>query len=170
MLAGEPPHTGSTAQAIIAKALTEKVRPVRGARNAVPEHVDAALLKALATVPADRFATAAEFGEALTGVRVITPARVSTPPAGPREVSASSGRERAVSRWLPWIVAAAGIGGTVVAARAGWFQSTSSASAVRLDVVLPDSAPLAAEDEGGNRIAFSPDGFQIAYVAQVRAS
>ena len=171
MLAGEPPHTGSTAQAIIAKALSETVRPVRGVRNTVPEHVDAALLKALATVPADRFATAAEFGEALTGVRaVITPARVSTPPAGPREVSTSSGQQRALSRWLPWIVAAAGIGGTVMLARAGWFRSTSSASPMRLEVVLPDSAPLAAEDEGGNRIAFSPDGSQLAYVAQSRAS
>jgi dipeptidyl aminopeptidase/acylaminoacyl peptidase len=85
-------------------------------------------------------------------------------------VSASSGQQRAISRWLPWIVAAAGIGATVVAARAGWLQSTSFASPVRLDVVLPDSAPLAAEDEGGKRIAFSPDGSQIAYVAQAGAS
>ena len=171
MLAGDPPHTGSTAQAIIAKVLTENVRPLRGVRATVPEHLDAALLKALATVPADRFATAAEFGEALTGVRsVVTPAHANTLSAGPRTPSAWSGRNRVISRWLPWIVAAAGIGGTVVAARAGWLQSTPAKSPVRLDVVLPDSAPLAGELEAAHRIAISPDGSQLAYVAQVRGA
>src|ERR1041385_1493928 len=67
MLAGEPPHLGNTAQAIIARVLTDKPRPVRSSRSAVPEHVEAALDRALQKLPADRFATAREFAEALQG-------------------------------------------------------------------------------------------------------
>jgi eukaryotic-like serine/threonine-protein kinase len=67
MLTGEPPHIGNTAQAIIARVLTDKPRPVRSSRSAVPEHVDAAIDRALQKLPADRFATAREFAEALLG-------------------------------------------------------------------------------------------------------
>jgi len=67
MLAGEPPHIGNTAQAIIARVLTDRPRPVRNTRAAVPEHVEAALERALEKLPADRFATAHEFADALQG-------------------------------------------------------------------------------------------------------
>ncbi len=67
MLSGEPPHLGSTAQAIIARVLTDRPRPVRQSRPAVPEHVEAALERALEKLPADRFATAREFADALSG-------------------------------------------------------------------------------------------------------
>ncbi|HEV8355727.1 MAG TPA: protein kinase [Gemmatimonadales bacterium] len=67
MLTGEPPHIGNTAQAIIARLLTDKPRPVRSSRSAVPEHVEAAIDRALEKLPADRFATAREFAEALQG-------------------------------------------------------------------------------------------------------
>jgi serine/threonine protein kinase len=65
MLAGEPPHTGRTAQAIIARTVVEEPRRLRTVRPSVPTHVDAAVHKALAKLPADRFATAAAFAEAL---------------------------------------------------------------------------------------------------------
>jgi eukaryotic-like serine/threonine-protein kinase len=67
MLTGEPPHIGNTAQAIIARVLTDKPRPVRNSRSAVPEHVEAAIDRALEKLPADRYATAHEFAEALQG-------------------------------------------------------------------------------------------------------
>jgi serine/threonine-protein kinase len=67
MLTGEPPHIGNTSQAIIARVLTERPRPARTARPAVPEHVEAALEHALEKLPADRYATAREFAEALQG-------------------------------------------------------------------------------------------------------
>src|SRR5213595_4280660 len=69
MLTGDPPHTGSTAQAIIAKVLTDKPRSVRLSRDTVPRHVEAAVECALAKLPADRFATALEFIDALRGTR-----------------------------------------------------------------------------------------------------
>src|SRR5437773_3596144 len=58
MLTGDPPHTGSTAQAIIAKVITDKPRSLRLGRESVPPHVEAAVDCALAKLPADRFATA----------------------------------------------------------------------------------------------------------------
>ena len=67
MLAGEPPFTGPTAQAIIAKRINNPVPSVRTLRETVPESVDQALMSALAKAPADRFATAAEFAAALEG-------------------------------------------------------------------------------------------------------
>ncbi len=85
MLAGEPPHLGNTAQAIIARVLTDKPRPVRSSRSAVPEHVEAALDLALQKLPADRFATAREFAEALQGRgATLATTRVTAPgaPAG----------------------------------------------------------------------------------------
>ncbi len=65
LLAGEPPHTGRSTQAIIAKLLTEPPTPLRVLRNTVPEAVDRAVMKALAKVAPDRFATTAEFAKAL---------------------------------------------------------------------------------------------------------
>ena len=66
MLAGEPPYTGASAQALIAKRFTDPVPRVRRLRATVPVAVDQALLKALATAPADRFPSAGAFMEALT--------------------------------------------------------------------------------------------------------
>jgi eukaryotic-like serine/threonine-protein kinase len=66
MLAGEPPYTGASAQALIAKRFTDPVPRVRRLRATVPVAVEQALLKALAIAPADRFPTAAAFMEALT--------------------------------------------------------------------------------------------------------
>src|SRR3989441_9718679 len=65
MLAGEPPFTGPTAQAVIAKRLADPVPAVRRLRDAVPAGVERALMGALARVPADRFASAGAFAEAL---------------------------------------------------------------------------------------------------------
>src|SRR5213594_2585999 len=65
MLAGAPPFTGPTAQAIMARRLTDPVPPLRTVRETVPESVEQAIGKALAKVPADRFPTATQFAEAL---------------------------------------------------------------------------------------------------------
>jgi serine/threonine-protein kinase len=67
MLTGEPPHWGTTAQAIIAKLLTDEPRPVTALRRTVPEYVDSAIRCALEKLPADRWGTAREFGDALQG-------------------------------------------------------------------------------------------------------
>jgi eukaryotic-like serine/threonine-protein kinase len=64
-LAGEPPFSGPTMQAMAARRLSSEAPSVRQYRPAVPEPVDRAVRKALARVPADRFASAAELARAL---------------------------------------------------------------------------------------------------------
>jgi eukaryotic-like serine/threonine-protein kinase len=65
MLAGQPPFTGTSVQAIRARHMVDPVPSLRTVRSTVPEGVERAITRALAKVPADRFATAAEFAEAL---------------------------------------------------------------------------------------------------------
>ena len=82
MLAGEPPFTGATTQAIVSKMLSSEPPSVRRSRPAVPESVNAAIRRALSPVPADRFSTALEFARTLSGAERSTtgardrPARV----------------------------------------------------------------------------------------------
>ena len=65
MLAGEPPFTGPSAQAIIAKRFASAPPLLRTVRPQLPDTVDTTLARALALAPADRFSTAAEFAAAL---------------------------------------------------------------------------------------------------------
>src|SRR3989442_2394256 len=74
MLAGEPPYTGLSAQALIAKRLSEPVPHLRTLRD-VPGAVEEALTKALAKAPPDRFGTAGEFIAALSRVGSRKPSR-----------------------------------------------------------------------------------------------
>jgi len=155
MLTGEPPHTGANAQSIVAKLLTEPVRPVSVLRPAVPPFVDDALQVALQKLPADRYATVKEFADALrggTGTRTLTPA------------ARSSFRARA-SRWLPVAVAldvvlAAGI---VLA----WLRHAPEPPVSRQPVVLWHTAVTPALAPGAtfvaNQAAISPDGETIVY-------
>ena len=66
MLAGEPPFTGPTAQVVTARRLAGSVPSLHAVRDSVPRQIEQAIGKALAKLPADRFATAAEFADALT--------------------------------------------------------------------------------------------------------
>jgi serine/threonine-protein kinase len=77
MLTGEPPFTGATAQAVIAKRFISPIPRVRVTRD-VPETVDDALTRALARTPVDRFPTAVQFAEALRqGNGLATPAQAT---------------------------------------------------------------------------------------------
>ncbi len=73
MLAGVPPYTGPTAQAIIARRLTDPVPPLRTVRETVPVAVERAVMKALARVPADRFASVVAFAQALSEAAAVRP-------------------------------------------------------------------------------------------------
>jgi tetratricopeptide (TPR) repeat protein len=75
LLAGGPPFTGASAQAMAARHAVEPVPPLRVVRTTIPEGVEAAITKVLAKVPADRFATGAEFIAALEQGRTARPRR-----------------------------------------------------------------------------------------------
>jgi eukaryotic-like serine/threonine-protein kinase len=65
MLAGEPPFSGATPQAVLARHLIDPVPPLRTIRGTVPVHVESAILRGLAKVPSDRYPTAKAFKAAL---------------------------------------------------------------------------------------------------------
>ena len=72
MLVGEPPFRGSTLMAIIANRLNTPVPSARKQRELVPEAVDTAVRKAMATLPADRYASAAQFADALSPAATVS--------------------------------------------------------------------------------------------------
>lgn len=78
MLAGRPPFFGSSLEQTLALHATQEVSPLQRIRPDVPAAIDAAIAKALAKDPADRFATAAAFGEAIE-----PPTRVAELPPEP---------------------------------------------------------------------------------------
>src|SRR5512141_3259355 len=65
MLSGERPFSGATPQAVMAKRFSEMPKPLRAIRSAVPESVEKAVTKAMSTDASGRYATAAQFGQAL---------------------------------------------------------------------------------------------------------
>jgi serine/threonine-protein kinase len=75
MLAGEPPFTGPTPQAVLMRAMTETPRPLHLTRAAVPMALDTVIGRAMARTPADRFPSMAALAQALAPV-VITPTAV----------------------------------------------------------------------------------------------
>jgi serine/threonine-protein kinase len=79
MLAGEPPYTGTSVQAVLAKRLLEPVPHLRTVREEAPEAVERVLLRALAKVPADRFQSAGEFARALGPGASALAGAVATP-------------------------------------------------------------------------------------------
>ncbi len=126
MLAGQPPFTGPTAQSIFARHIMDPVPSLRTVRNTVTPAVEAAIAKALAKVPADRFETVAEFAEAL----LAAPAEGITVPVPGRSPLTPSRRR------LAWggaaLLLAAGIGA------AGWVLSRPAGS-----VIAPEASVMA---------------------------
>jgi len=156
MLSGAPPFTGPTAQAIVAKVLTGEPAPLRDDRKSIPAHVEAAVLQALERLPADRFATAAEFGVALAN-----PGFTGTHPG-----AAPPGRSPAMA-WLPWTLLLAVIG---VAAfdRLRPKPAPAPPPLQRFDLLLPEDAEWV--DESGSGLALSPDGTTLVYTGRDSSS
>ena len=159
MLAGDAPFLGSCVQAIVAKVLSEKPTPLHTLRDTVPEHIEAAVLTALAKLPADRFASAAEFASALGASPTVS----ST--SGARRAAPVS-RATRVLRVVPWLVTAAVsvLAAVVVVQRRApaSFMATSRQQVTLWKVPLP--LPL---DAGAQVIAheaaIAPDGSAIVY-------
>jgi len=93
MLAGDPPFTGPTPQAIVARMLTEPPASVIARRSTVPVAIEKALLTALQKLPADRFASTTAFSAALAASETGTVRHVSaaTPLVAPAVRSLASG-------------------------------------------------------------------------------
>jgi serine/threonine-protein kinase len=159
MLAGDPPHLGGTAQAVISKVLTERPRSIRISRASIPPQVDASVLRALEKIPADRFATAHDFADALLGRAIALPSDIVTP-ASVMGASPSQRRtRRPVTSVLPWALALAFAG----AALTVWARSRSQAAppTTRFVLNMPTRQPFAIVN--GIPAVLSPDGRAIVY-------
>jgi len=146
LLAGEPPVTGPTVQAMIAKLLTQHPVSIRVARDTVPPGLDEAVMRALARTPADRYASAGDFAAALD--ESLAPSPASAPPSPPTR------RRRA----LPVALASLSV---VVLAVVVWRLWPSPPSVP----VLGRSEQLTAEHGLEIQPAISPDGRFVAYSA-----
>src|SRR4051812_24072241 len=137
MLAGEPPYTGPTAHAVIAKRFIEPI-PRLGTVRSVPPALEAAVTRALSKAPADRFATATAFATALT--------------AAPMRARFPRMRIQGVA-----LIALGLLGG----AAAWWYatQQRGTASGSSQVNIVPFTSAAGPKLQP----AFSPDGKQIAY-------
>ena len=144
MLAGEPPYTGKTPQAIIAKRLHDPLPSLRTVRE-VPPALEAAVNRALARTPADRFPSTAAFAEALS--------RAEPVPVGPP----APARKRLGRAWVivPLaLIAAVALG--LLLLRAFRPASAESRGALR-------QRQQTFIGQAGDP-AISPDGTSLAYV------
>jgi len=146
MLTGNPPHTGASAQQIIMKIVTEEAAPVTRVRKTVPPNVAAALAQALERLPADRFATAADFSAALAD-RSYTTAAVAAQGA-----VAGDGRWKRIAAGVGLLAAALG-----VVAAVGWMRGGSPGQVHRFFVTMDQSLPNFANP------LLSPDGSRLIY-------
>ena len=154
MLVGDPPFTGSTVQAIVAKVMTERPARIVTQRDRVPAHVEAAVLRALEKLPADRWASVHEFADAL---RDSTLAVVSPPSA----VSPSTGPPVHRSTGLPILAVALLLTGAAI----GWLSSRLGSRAPTPQVLVTSILPPVGGNFGEQQsLALSPDGRKLAFV------
>jgi eukaryotic-like serine/threonine-protein kinase len=153
MLTGEPPFSGPSARAVIAKVMTVEPEPVTTLRRSVPANVAAAVMTALQKVPADRFASAADFAAALNNPLYVPP-------------SVASDRAVRAARGLPSIRETAGlvvIGLLAIVAAVGWLRGGSSTNgavvAARFEIAVPDSIY-------SPNVTLSPDGKRLLWSTQ----
>ena len=155
MLAGEPPFTGPTVQAIVAKVLSTEPAPITSLRKAVPANVAAAVHAAIEKLPADRCESAKAFADALLDTRVGFSTTVNT-----ANTSAPRSFARA-ARYTVLGACAVAIGSVVVAAWA-WRRARNVAPQpiVQLMLDVPNAGPdlsRFAVSGDGSRFAFSTD-------------
>ncbi|HEY6224870.1 MAG TPA: protein kinase [Gemmatimonadales bacterium] len=152
MLLGEPPFSGPTAQSIVAKVLTEKPAPLLPRRERIPPHVEDAVLTALEKLPADRFASTAEFAAALSDDARTQGRKVAR--------GLPSSRPAVVSGILIAALSVIAIAATAFAvlSRRGAVQPAREA---RFALALPVGQELLAP--GGTRLAWAPDGSAFVY-------
>jgi len=152
MLTGNPPHTGASAQQIIMKIIAEPVAPVTQFRKTVPPNVAAAVGQSLEKLPADRFASARAFADALGDVHFTHGTTAGA--RGGAGAGVSGARSRAA---FAGATALALVG--LTAAGWAWRHDSGKASSPVVPLVL--NLPNANPELG--RFAVSPDGDRFAF-------
>ena len=142
MLAGKPPFSGGSAQALLAAHLTATPVPLHELRPEVPRRVSIALARALAKSPMERFTSAATFAEA------IDPAAAETGRGGvARRVNT-----RALLRAVVAVSIVVAVGAAIVVSRRGRVSDETAARVAvladsgRLDEIVPLLAGASLDD------------------------
>ncbi len=148
MLLGSPPFAGAPPQAILARKAVQSVPEMRVVRDTIPEHVERAILKALARTPADRFPTAGAFADALEGAGGAARARTGR----------WSGRAK---RFGPVAAAAAVVAAGIVGTVALLADGEGVSNPVRIRATQVTALP-GLEDSPG----ISPDGQWVVYAGE----
>ena len=148
MLTGEPPFSGPTAQAIVAKVLTEEPRPLVPRRHTIPANVEDAVLTALEKLPADRFGTAQEFANALKD------GKAETREERRRQSSAPASQHR-----LPLMV------GAIALLGAAFWLGRGSARSEPLPLSFGPAIKVTWDPAMEILPAISPDGKSVAYAS-----
>ena len=158
MLCGDPPFTGSTAQAIVAQVITTEPRSLTAQRRSIPPAADDAVMTALEKLPADRFATASEFAAAMGGAGEVPPR------AGSRRTVASS---RFAKRHgaLPWILSTALLALLLIAFVAARSLTRTQPRTPVQSSFLPPAGCTFVELAGGNVVQLTSDGASLAFTA-----
>ena len=163
MLTGEPPHMGTSAQQIIMKIITEPAAPVTKLRKTVPANVAAAVAQALEKLPADRFDSAARFGEAL-----------GNPAFAAAHAAPSGTRAYDTRRWLSDRRTLAILGFAAVAVVAALVLARARTTPAHLPEVMrltiePDAAlaDFAIYEDSDGPPEVAPDGRSVAIAGQV---
>ncbi len=161
MLVGEPPFTGPSAQAIIAKVMNAPAAPIAAQRPTVPAAIDAAVMRALSKLPADRFKSAADFSAALQAGAGGPPTSTHATMGEPlMKIQAARG----AARLVPWAVAAGALAIAAMFAmrnRNGSSDTRVTAAVIPLEIRTPTDVPL---NEVGVPVSISPDGTFIVFV------
>lgn len=155
MITGDPPFSGSTVQAIVAKIMTERPTPIATLRESAPETVNDAVMIALSKLPADRFATAADFATALTTHVSGFTREHAVERGGTGRRGADFFRQRGV-------IALTALSAILLAvALWGWLRPTAPARQT-VRYVLPFDSSQALNGSVA-RIALSPDGSTLVF-------
>jgi serine/threonine-protein kinase len=157
MLSGDPPFTGSTAQAIVARVLTEQPRALSLQRRTIPPQIEAATLRALEKLPADRFATAAELAQALVNPGFATSSTTPVSHAAPAPTRDRAPRALVLATVA---IAAAGLGALVVWAAIAPWKRPANPRIVRFSF----EAVLSPRIGAGSAIAVSPASGDVVFV------
>ncbi len=160
MLTAEPPFTGANAQAIIGRVLTEEPRSLTAQRRTIPPNVEAAVLTAMAKLPADRFASAKEFAEALGKSDFALPTSATRVGSARGESSPREARtwRQQVARAAPWVIALAAI---------ALFALDRSRPPAKVPPIGRFSLSLQPEvitGQAWQAMALSPDGSRLVFV------
>src|SRR5256885_6433848 len=152
MLSGEPPFGGANAQAVVAKVMTEEPRPLTSQRRSVPLHVASAVSRALEKVPADRFASAHEFAEALNNPSSV--------------IASATRREMVATSRTKWMLYGAASLAALFLGIAIWAlaRPASPRPVVRYNIAFDSAEALAPDAPYWGRLDISRDGSRLAYL------